>query len=64
MGWCIGSYLANDIWNEVKGWIPFDKQKEVAVKIVDMFENQDADCWANPDGIEGVAHPEWFRDYE
>lgn len=61
MGWCTGSNMANDIWNEVKGWIPFDKQKEVATKIYNIFANEDADDWSDPNGIEGLVHPEWFK---
>ena len=60
MGWSSGSYLANDVWNKIKEYIPKDEKQKVAKEILDLFENYDADDWCEPDGIEGVAHPEWF----
>jgi hypothetical protein len=45
MGWCSGSYLADDIYNIVRKYIPKNKRKEIANKIYDMFCDQDADSW-------------------
>jgi putative lipoic acid-binding regulatory protein len=61
MGWASGSELADDVWKVVKKYIPKDKKKEVAIKIVDLFQDYDADAWEN-DGIAKVAYPEWFEE--
>lgn len=61
MGWCSGSQLANEVWDEVKAFIPDEKQKDVAKEIVDIFSNHDADCWEDPKGVEGIGYPEWFK---
>ena len=45
MGWCTGSYLAEDLWNTIRGYIPEDKRKDIARNIIEIFNEQDADCW-------------------
>jgi 16S rRNA C1402 N4-methylase RsmH len=60
MGWCTGSYMANDIWAIVKKYIPEKDKKKIAKKIVDIFRNEDADDW-DKNGIASVAYPEWFE---
>jgi hypothetical protein len=45
MGWYSGSYLAADIYKLVRKHIPEDKRKAIAGKIIDRFEQEDADDW-------------------
>jgi cation transport regulator ChaB len=45
MGWASGSYFAEDLYNEIRKYIPKDKRKLVAEKIISAFENDDADDW-------------------
>jgi hypothetical protein len=45
MGWCSGSNLAEDLWKEIREFIPPIKRKDVAKKIYDLFCNMDADCF-------------------
>jgi hypothetical protein len=47
MGWASGSYLAQDLWDEIREAIPEKKRKPIARKILSMFMNQDADDWDN-----------------
>ena len=43
MGWCSGSEIAEDVWTVVRRFIPTGSRQQVARKIVDIFENNDAD---------------------
>lgn len=45
MGWASGSYLAQDLYDEIRKHIPAPKRKVVASKIIDAFEHEDADDW-------------------
>ena len=45
MGWCTGSYIANDVWNLVRDYIPESERKVKAEAIIELFSNYDADCW-------------------
>lgn len=45
MGWASGSYLAEEIWTEVRDFIPEDKCQKVARYIHDKFCDHDADDW-------------------
>jgi hypothetical protein len=45
MGWCSGSYLAEDIFKKIEKYLPMNVKKEIAQKIYDEFCNLDADCW-------------------
>lgn len=33
MGWCNGSYIAEDVWNLVREYIPEEKKQAIARKI-------------------------------
>ena len=44
MGWCSGSYMAEDIYNKIRKYIP-KSENEIAKTIYDIFCQQDADCW-------------------
>jgi hypothetical protein len=43
MGWASGSYLAEDIWNLVRKYIPDKDRVQVARKFVDLFKSFDCD---------------------
>lgn len=45
MGWSRGSYLAEEIWKEIKDFLPSDKKDKLAVKIYNAFCDMDADDW-------------------
>ena len=45
MGWCRGSYIANDIFVKGSENMPESKKNEFAQMIYDVFCDQDADCW-------------------
>jgi hypothetical protein len=45
MGWASGSYLCDDVWTLVKRYIPEDKRKRLAGKLIDIFDDHDADDW-------------------
>lgn len=61
MGWCTGSYMADDIWDRIKNYIPEENKRQVAKEIVDIFCEEDADDW-DCNGIAFVAYPEWFEE--
>jgi hypothetical protein len=42
MGWAGGSEIAEDVWIVVRKHIPLQYRKDVARKLIDIFE--DADC--------------------
>ena len=43
MGWCGGAQIAEDVWSLIRPHIPAEKRRTVAGKIVDIFEDEDAD---------------------
>ncbi len=45
MGWASGSYLAQDLWTEIRNDIKLEKRERVARKIISSFCNRDADDW-------------------
>lgn len=45
MGWCSGSIIAEELWNDIRKYIPKEKEKIVAEKIFHIFDDNDADCW-------------------
>jgi hypothetical protein len=45
MGWCTGSYLAQDIWDKFRKDIPEHKRQRYAEWLYDLFCNEDADDW-------------------
>jgi len=56
MGWASGSYLAEDIWEKIRDFIPQDEQKHAAKIIYDSFCDEDADDWTNEKGsLEDIA---------
>ncbi len=64
MGWCSGSYLADDVWKIVKKHIPKSEQQKVAKKIVELFNEHDADCWGPDIEIDRIANPQYYEDIE
>ena len=45
LGWSGGSYLAEDVWNLIRQFVPAEVRKKTAKKIYDLFVDQDADDW-------------------
>jgi hypothetical protein len=45
MGWASGSYLAQDLYDEIRRYIQPGARKRVAKTIVQTFEDHDADDW-------------------
>jgi hypothetical protein len=43
MGWASGSYLAEDIWNLVREYIPDKDRVQVARRFVELFQSFDCD---------------------
>ena len=43
MGWCSGSEIAQDVWALVRKFIPDKKREKIARKLIDIFEDRDAD---------------------
>jgi hypothetical protein len=58
MGWCSGSYLAEDIWDKFREYIPEEKRYELAKWLYDKFCNEDADDWSHSDLIKD-AREDW-----
>lgn len=59
MGWCSGSFIADELWNEIREYLPEEKRKELANKIYELFCNQDADCWEDDMNIIKDAEIKW-----
>ena len=69
MGWVSGSYLAEEIWKEIKDILPNDKKEQLAVKIYNAFCDADADDWAFEEGnlyttALKKAYPEDYAEYK
>jgi hypothetical protein len=43
MGWASGSELAEDVWTLVRRYTPIKDRQRIARKLVDIFEDRDAD---------------------
>jgi hypothetical protein len=43
MGWCDGATLAESVWLLIRDYIPEGKRQQIALKMIDSFENEDAD---------------------
>ena len=43
MGWCRGSEIAEDVWALVRPFVYVKERKRIARKLIDIFENHDAD---------------------
>lgn len=52
MGWCQGTYLANEIYLIIREFIPKDKRKEISRKIYEKFCDEDADGWCGETKLE------------
>ena len=50
MGLCSASEWAEQLWRDIKEYIPQDKRQEFARRIYDFFAAQDADCWWYSEG--------------
>lgn len=47
MGQCFGNYIAEDVWDSVRKFVPRDKREKLALKIINIFNEHDADNWEN-----------------
>lgn len=68
MGWCSGGELCALLWEDVlREHIPEKKRVSVFAKMIDVFEENDMDCWEAieelPEGEEALRklHPEWYK---
>lgn len=52
MGWANGSCLAEELWIELRGFIPEASRKEAANIIYDRFCDYDADDWCGDSELE------------
>lgn len=52
MGWAAGAELAEDIYVNIKGFIPEANRKKVANIIYDAVCNHDADDWSGDTELE------------
>jgi hypothetical protein len=43
MGWCRGSEIAEDVWKLMRPFVYVKERKRIARKLIDIFENHDAD---------------------
>jgi hypothetical protein len=57
MGWAGGSELFEDVWKEVRRFIPEDDLVPVCAEVIGAFENFDCDT------LDEVVygHPEWWE---
>lgn len=72
MGWCGGAAIANDVWAMVREYIPVARRREIARKIIDRFEDEDADTMDEAEQLmkdadltdrEEIVEDEWFDRY-
>lgn len=45
MGWATGSEIAEEVWKVVKDAVPSQNRQYVADKLLEIFENHDADAF-------------------
>jgi hypothetical protein len=65
MGWASGSQLAEELYDDIRRVIPKDKRAKVAEKIIDAFENHDADDWSEDSLLwKDSGRPVWSEDDE
>ena len=64
MGWASGSELAEDVWTLVRKYIPKNALKQVASKLIDLFENRDCDTIEECEQLCQDAKRRTWRDEE
>lgn len=62
MGWASGSELAQDMWDELKQYIPKKDQVAASRVILEAFEDRDADDWDIDSDLIKTAAPEWANE--
>lgn len=45
MGWASGSYLAQELWDATRKYVPVKDHKKLAKKFFELFNQHDADDW-------------------
>ena len=58
MGWAGGSQLADELWGEVRAFIPPDHRQTVALKFIDYFECNDCDTMDEAETLMRDADPQ------
>lgn len=51
MGWASGSEIAESVWLEVVDYIPADKRRGVAKRLVNVFEAYDCDTMSEAEEL-------------
>jgi len=64
MGWASGSELAESVWSLVRDHIPQRRRKEVALDLIDLFENMDCDTIEECEELCRDAERPTWRDEE
>lgn len=59
MGWCRGSYMAEELWCSIKKYIAKENMKTVANIIYKKFDDNDADCWEDAPKLIKDAGIKW-----
>ena len=59
MGWCGGAQIAEDVWSLIRPHIPIEKRQSIAGKIVDIFEDEDADTMYESEQLMKDAGRDW-----
>ena len=62
MGWASGSYIAQDVWNLVREYIPEDRRQTLAKNIFKIFKSEDADDWDSTSTL--CKDADVYQDYE
>jgi len=60
MGWAGGSYVANELWDGLRGLIPTQSRQTAARRIVAVLEGEDWDTQDESEPLMEAAYgPEW-----
>lgn len=43
MGWASGSSILSSVWSVVRDYVPSDERKDVLIKLMHVFANEDCD---------------------
>jgi len=64
MGWSSGTQLADTVWGIVKKHIPMSQRWSVASKLVNAFEDYDADDWDCNGDLYKTARPKECKEQD
>ena len=57
MGWASGSEIADEVWNAVRKYVPESDRKDVATRVVRIFEERDCDTMEEAEVLWNDADP-------